>query len=235
MINITPKIILRFCAVSFFFAGFSAASFATPLEVAWTADLNITSATFHSIIETRDGGFLLAGNVTSMTLLYEYVPTDCGILVKTDKSGHVTWTARVFPIEEKLDYWLPWSKVRSALEAQEGGIILLWDSGIRWIGPGWPLAGSQNMIIGRANSDGTPLFRDIIGTGSEPSSSFDMTPLEGGGYVVLGGQYKDGDGNYVLIRLDATGKMLDSKPFRHWGGEGGNSTASRKRMAADTS
>jgi len=221
MIDLIPKSILRFCAVLLFFAGLNAASFATPLEVAWTADLNITSATFHSIIETSDGGFLLGGSVTSMTLLYKYTPAECGILVKTDKLGHVTWTARVLPTEEKVDYWVPWSEIRTVKEAPGGNSFYMGNTGLRWTGPGWPIRGPYHIITGRADPSGKLLSEIVIGDPEEEFQGFDMIPLEVGGYVVLGGHYKDGDGNYVLIRLDSTGKMLDFKPFRQWGGEGG--------------
>ncbi|MEO0211993.1 MAG: hypothetical protein ABIN66_09115 [candidate division WOR-3 bacterium] len=141
-----------------------------------------------SIIQTTDGGFVVAGYTTSFGAGGHDV-----IVLKLASNGTLSW-ARTFGGTD-------WEDALSVIQTIDGGYLV---AGYTWSFG----AGNADMLFLRLASDGTLLWaRTFGGTGNETASSVVQTT--DGSYVAVGGFCYEGDEYYdfLVLKLSSDGTL----------------------------
>jgi hypothetical protein len=158
-----------------------------------------------SIIQTADGGYLIAGSTDN-------TPAGNGdiFLIKTDAFGDTLWTK----IYDKLNSD---DLANSVKQTPDGGYII-----VSYIGnPGDSLLG--RILLIRTDSNGDSLWTKSFATaGGESASAVNLT--NDGGFVITGkSQEAGGPGKMLLLKSDSTGNLLWCKSYEGSDYESGNS------------
>jgi hypothetical protein len=147
----------------------------------------------HSVFQTSDGGFILAGSVFAGSTSNAY-------LVKTDADGAAEWTQTIGGFDTDNAY--------SVLQTDDGGYIICGDT--RSFHNGF---GSSVWLI-RTNSVGDTLWTKVYG-GSSYQSGKSIKQTTDNGFIVTG-SYNNGGATSTevwLLKTDANGDTLWTKTY----------------------
>ncbi|MEW5900528.1 MAG: hypothetical protein AB1715_03595 [Acidobacteriota bacterium] len=142
----------------------------------------------HSIQQTRDGGYVLAGEINKRIAVTKLAPT-----------GAIEW---------KRVYWTPSpgygsydSFVRSIKQTNDGGYIITGDTyfGIK----------DTEILVLKLSPSGDIEWQRAYGGEREYDTGVDIDELADGGYIVAGRTWSFGAGNsdILILRLDARGEI----------------------------
>ena len=153
----------------------------------------------HSVLETSDGGYVIAGETSS----FGERATDV-YLIKIDSEGNEIWSRTYGDIEG-------YERGYSVQETSDGGYIVA--------GMSWPLE-QQNpdFYLLKADSDGNELWsRSYTGPDSNWSWDWGRSVLETGegGYILIGETYSEveRDQDVLLVKTDSLGNLLWSRTY----------------------
>ena len=159
----------------------------------------------YSVIQTDDGGFLIAGATSS----FAYGGRDVW-LVKTDSLGNEKW--------RKNHGGLSSDGARCVAQTSDGGFILT----------GWTMSyGSDvygNALLFKTDSLGNEEWHSVFG-GADADRGYCVRELIEGGYIITGYSASSGAGNddLYLVKTDRSGNALWTKTFGGTGRDYGNS------------
>ncbi|MHC1593264.1 MAG: NosD domain-containing protein, partial [Methermicoccaceae archaeon] len=143
---------------------------------------------FRSVVQTADGGYLLAGHTRSFG-----VPGYNGWLLKTDANGTEQWNTTVGG--DGYDYLL------DIEHASDGGYVMTGYTKPYGIGT------IYDVWLVKLNSSGDEQWNTTFGSSSEMEKGRAVQQTSDGGYVIAGEWYRyaDADYNGWLIKTDANG------------------------------
>ena len=149
----------------------------------------------HSIQQTADGGYIVAGWTSSFGAGY-----DDFYLVKTNSQGDTLWT-RTYGGSSSYDY------AYSVQQTADGGYIVTgttYSSG----------AGLEDFYLVKTNSIGDTLWTRTYG-GSNGDWAYSVRQTADGGYIVAGGSYSFGAGaeDFYLVKTNSSGDMLWTRTY----------------------
>ncbi len=148
----------------------------------------------HSVQQTTDGGFVIAGNTESYG-----AGSDDIYIIKTNSSGTAQWI-----------------KVFGGYYSEIGNSIIQTSSG-GYIVAGFTAsfgAGGRDVYLVRTNSDGNLLWTKTIG-GVNDDEGHSIQQTADGGYIIVGATKSFGAGNsdVYLIKTDASGNTVWTQTF----------------------
>lgn len=164
-------------------------------DTIWTKTYGGAADDFgHSVQQTTDGGYIIAGKTNSFGLGNADV-----LLIKTDSIGGVLWTKTY----GGPGYDFGWS----VQQTNDGGYIVT------------GLYNSFDVYLIKVDSFGNQTWTKNIGSANY-DVGISVVQTFDGGYVVVGNtSFGAGDLDVYLIKLDSSGNVLWSKTF---GGSGGD-------------
>lgn len=146
----------------------------------------------NSIQQTRDGGYILGGALSSTT-----GNIDTMWLLKTDMDGKQLWY-------KKYDGNIQNERIcKSVQETMDGGYIVC---GVRYIG------GATNLMLTKTDKDGNELWTKVFDA-IYPGAAKPAQQTVDGGYILCGYGAYVGLGDSWLIKTDADGNVLWNKKF----------------------
>ena len=146
----------------------------------------------HSIIQSSDGGYVVAGGTSSFGAGgYDMY------VVKLDSSGNVLWTKTIGGSDLDAAY--------SIIQSSDGGYVV---AGWTW-GFG---AGYGDMYVVKLDSSGNVQWAKTIG-GSNSDAAYSIIQSSDGGYVVAGYTKSFGAGyrDIYVVKLDSAGNVQWAK------------------------
>ena len=169
---------------------------------------------FYDIIQTQDGGFIVAGD--SMSTDIEGLPNkgkNDVIIVKYDKDGNVLW--------QKNWGGNSYDDFYDILQTQDGGFMVAGDSSSTDI-EGLPNKGGTDVIILKYDKDGNLLWQKNWG-GNKGEALYDILQTQDGGFIVFGDSWSTdieglpnkGSNDVIIVKYDKDGNLLWQKS---WGG-----------------
>ncbi len=158
----------------------------------------------YSIVQTTDGGYVVAGSTISFGAGGYDV-----YIVKLDNTGNVSWTRTV---GGSGDEW-----ARSIVQTTDGGYVVAGHANSYGAG------GSDVYIIKLDNTGNVSWTRTVGGSGSD--YGFSIVQTTDGGYVVAAStsSYGAGGDDVYIIKLDNTGNVSWTRTVGGSGNEWGNS------------
>lgn len=146
-----------------------------------------------SIIQTSDGGYVFTGGTCS------YGNGKCDVwLMKMDSAGNELWSKTFGGGENEY--------ASSVNQTADGGYIVAANTGSYG-------AGESDAWIIKLDSSGNQTWAKTLG-GPNDDSAHDIEQASDGGYFVAGGTYEPGpEPSEWVVKLDANGNQLWSKPF----------------------
>lgn len=150
----------------------------------------------YSVIETNDGGFMIAGFTNSFGAgNYDYW------LVKTDSNGEMVWNQT---------YGGPsWDEARSVIQSNDGGFAIAGMSASFG-------AGSNDFWLVKIDVNGNVEWNQTYGTESY-EKAFSLVETSDGGYALAGYvSYSVFENDFWLVKTDEIGTMQWSRTY---GGE----------------
>jgi uncharacterized delta-60 repeat protein len=158
----------------------------------------------HSIIQSSDGGYVVAGYTNSFGVSYVdfYV-------VKLDSAGNVEWTKTIGGSSDDYAY--------SITQSSDGGYVVV----------GWTQsfgAGGADMYVVKLGSGGNVQWTKTIG-GSDDDFANSVIQSSDGGYVIAGYTQSFGAGGYdmYVVKLDSNGNVVWTKTIGGSNGDVANS------------
>ena len=149
----------------------------------------------HSVRQTHDGGFILAGSVDVSCASYIYDM----YLVKTDQNGEELWSNTFGGAGDELAY--------SVVEAHDGGYIIIGETDS--IG-----AGNSDVYMIKTDKVGNEVWSRTFG-GTDWDFAYHIEETDDGGYIIVGNTYSFGAGSidFYLIKTDKDGNELWSRAY----------------------
>jgi arginine repressor len=157
-----------------------------------------------SIIQSSDGGFVVAGNTRSFGAGVSDI-----YVVKLDNGGNVLWTKTIGGSSN--------DGARSIIQSSDGGFVVA----------GWTNsfgAGGYDMYIVKIDGSGNVAWTKTIG-GSGNDYAYSIIQDLDGNYVVVGWGNSFGAGNndIYVVKLDSSGNVVWTKTIGGSGDDGANS------------
>jgi hypothetical protein len=146
----------------------------------------------NSIIQSSDGGYVVAGGTSSFGAGYRDI-----YVVKLDSAGNVQWAKTIG--RSYLD------EAYSIIQSSDGGYVV---AGWTW-GFG---AGYGDMYVVKLDSSGNVIWTKTIG-GSNSDAAYSIIQSSDGGYVVAGYTESFGAGyrDIYVVKLDSAGNVQWAK------------------------
>jgi hypothetical protein len=146
----------------------------------------------NSIIQSSDGGYVVAGGTTSFG-----AGSADFYVVKLDSSGNVQWTKTIGGSND--------DEARSIIQSSDGGYVVA--------GKTWSFgAGSADMYVVKLDSAGNVIWTKTIG-GSNDDEAGSIIQSSDGGYIVAGWTWSFGAGgnDFFVVKLDSSGNVVWAK------------------------
>jgi hypothetical protein len=161
----------------------------------------LTDERAYSIIQTSDGGYMLAGTIYS----YPYAPTGYhSLLVKTDSSGNKQWNGTYAGGGNDEDY------VRSVVQTNDGGYVFAGYTR----GPPYPSLTFYSWLV-KTDSSGNPLWNKIY-TSLGQNYVYSMVKTNDGGFALAGKGLATSNStscSAMLLKTDSSGNIAWSKTY----------------------
>ncbi len=152
----------------------------------------------HSVQQTRDGGYIIAGSTSSFGVLDDDV-----WLIKTDTAGNKQWD-RTFGT-------LASDGASSVQQTEDGGYIVT-----GWVGQEGPYSGQWgNLWLIKTDAYGNKVW-DWSSVGKGDEEGCEVLQTRDGGYVVVGYTWPrrlNRDCDFLLLRFDSQGDMLWQRTY----------------------
>jgi len=147
----------------------------------------------HSLVETSDGGYALAGYTNSSGAGH-----DDFWLVKTDANGNMEWN-------QTYDSW--YDHANSMVETSDGGYAIAGSTG-------WYFSGIHDFWLVKTDANGKMEWNQTYGE-SEEEVAYSLVETSDGGYALAGVTDSFGAGNYDfwVIKTDINGNMEWNKTY----------------------
>jgi len=158
-------------------------------NISWTRTVGGSGNDYgYSIIQTTDGGYVVAGNTNSYG-----AGNDDIYIIKLDNTGNVSWTRTVGGSLNDYSY--------SIVQTTDGGYVVAGNTGSYGAG------GNDVYIIKLDNMGNVSWTRTVGGSSNDYGSSIVQTT--DGGFVVAGitNSYGAGNQDVYIIKLDNTGNV----------------------------
>ncbi len=154
-----------------------------------------------SVVQTTDGGFVLAGQALRSGDAYHH-----GLIVKVDSSGNLQWNKTYGGVYT--------DEVHSILQTSDGGYA--------GAGVTWPTTATGHLWLFKVDASGNLLWNKTIG-GLHNDNAWSMAQTSDGGYITAGFSNNFGTGNsdFWLVKTDALGTLQWDKAY----GTAGSDTA----------
>jgi hypothetical protein len=158
-----------------------------------------------SVLQTTDGGYLVAGSTTS----FGAGERDF-YLIKTDSQGDTIWTRTYGGSGD--------DQVGSAIQTADGGYVVT----------GFTMSFSatwEDVYLVKTDSQGDTIWTNTVDAGHEEYAN-SIQQLEDGGYIIAGQCVgHNGFPDFYLVRTDSVGDTLWTRAYgrNHW--DGANSVA----------
>jgi len=145
----------------------------------------------HSVQETLDGGFILAG-ISNSFGAGDYD----GYLVKTDASGNEIWSQTFGGNNE--------DNINSVGETSDGSLILAGGTRSFGVAPGY-----SNMYLVKTDASGNEIWSQTFG-GSDDDHIESFEETSDGGFILVGRTYSygAGSGDMYLVKTDSQGNRI---------------------------
>jgi uncharacterized delta-60 repeat protein len=150
-----------------------------------------------SIIQSSDGGYVVAGYTSSFGAGYEDI-----YIVKLDSSGNVIWTKTIGGSDSDRAY--------SIIQSSDGGYVVAgYTSSFG--------AGYEDIYIVKLDSSGNVIWTKTIG-GSDSDRARSIIRSSDGGYVFAGSTTSFGVGNsdIYVVKMDANGNVCFSQNITNY-------------------
>ncbi|MCW4015601.1 MAG: hypothetical protein NWF06_04455 [Candidatus Bathyarchaeota archaeon] len=168
----------------------------------------------HCVVETSDGGFVLAGYTLSLVGDLEDF-----LLIKTDSSGNMQWNHTYGGADRQYAY--------SVVETSDGGFALA----------GYSSFSNSDFWLVKTDAQGSMQWNKTYG-GESLDRAYSMVQASDGGFMLAGKTQPDANTIvFWLVKTDSSGNMewnLTSREAMGWGGyplittsDGGFAVASR--------
>jgi len=156
---------------------------------------NARGDTAYSVIQTRDGGYAIAGYTQSFGA---GTMGNCHV-VKIDAAGTYEW--------ETMLGGASFDIARSVLQSDDGSYVVAGHTSSFGVG-------GYDILVFKLATDGTPVWVRTFGGGAD-DYAFSVTQAHDGGYVVAGYTYSFGSGNAdaCVMKLDENGGVLWARTF----------------------
>jgi uncharacterized delta-60 repeat protein len=167
-------------------------------NIVWTKTIGGSGHDYAwSIIQSSDGGYIVAGGTESFGAGYEDI-----YVVKLDSAGNVVWTKTIGG--SSLD------EARSIIQSSDGGYVVAgwtWSFG----------AGSGDIYVVKLDAGGNVVWTKTIG-GSGDDEAGSIIQSSDGGYVVAGWTSSFGAGGYdfYVVKMDANGNVCFSQNITNY-------------------
>jgi hypothetical protein len=174
-------------------------------NVVWAKTIGGSNSDYaHSIIQSSDGGYVVAGSTSS----FGSGGSDFYV-VKLDSSGNVQWAKTIGGSDYDAAY--------SIIQSSDGGYAVAGYT--RSFG-----AGSEDMYVVKLDSSGNIVWTKTIG-GSSWDEALSIIQSSDGGYVVAGSTRSFGAGysDFYVVKLDSGGNVQWAKTI---GGSSGDFASS---------
>jgi hypothetical protein len=181
---------LLFCALILLLSIFSV-SFAQSVQWAQTYGEQ-ESETAHTVQQTADGGYILAGETWSHTAGWNDF-----LVVRTDASGDTVWTRKYGGSEREGAY--------AAHQTADQGFFIAGFTETYG-------AGYTDFWLLRTDDHGDTLWSRTYGTAAAFERAYCGDLTSDGGYVMAGN--KSGTGDYYVVRVDSTGNELWTRSYK---------------------
>jgi arginine repressor len=161
-------------------------------NVVWTKTIGGSSDDFaHSIIQSSDGGYVVAGVTYSFGAGWDIY------VVKLDSSGNVQWTKTIG------GSYYDWA--HSIIQSSDGGYVVAGET--ESFG-----AGVTDIYVVKLDSAGNVVWTKTIG-GSSEDRAISIIQSSDGGYVVAGwtSSFGAGDVDIYVVKLDSAGNVVWTK------------------------
>lgn len=165
---------------------------ASPPDIEWIRTYGNPAAGFneygHSVEQTRDGGFVIAGSIPNGADRDAY-------LIKTDADGHVVWEAAIDTGHRE--------DAVSVCQTADGGYAAVGT----WSAP--PGGGVSAAWLFKTDNSGDLLW-DVDFGNSEPQIANHISVTQAGGFIIAArtGRFGAGDADAWLIETDANGNVI---------------------------
>jgi hypothetical protein len=162
-------------------------------NVLWTKTIGGSSFDgAFSIIQSSDGGYVVAGYTTSFGVGYSDI-----YVVKLDSGGNVQWTKTIGGSS--------FDGAFSIIQSSDGGYVVAGRTGSFGAG-GW------DFYVVKLDSSGNVVWTKTIG-GSLTDVAFSIIQSSDGGYVVTGWteSFGAGSADIYVVKLDSTGNVIWTK------------------------
>ncbi len=146
------------------------------------------SASARSLVQTDDGGYFMAGEITATEQLF---------LQKTNLAGNVVWTNHLS---------LGGARALAACKASDGGFVVLAENFA-------DTSGLKNLLL-KISPTGTLLWQTVVGNTFLPNGLRDIIATSDGNFLAAGDTRNaqlNQDGR--LVKFDQNGNMLWSQQF----------------------
>ncbi len=140
----------------------------------------------HSVRQTADGGYIVAGRTSSFGAgSYDFY------LIKTDSSGNEIWSQTIGDAESNKAY--------SVRQTADGGYIIVGESGT--------FAGTIDVYLVKTDGFGVVEWSQTYDAGGWIERGYAVEQTEDGGFIVTGVNYSTGagGGDVYLIKTDGNG------------------------------
>lgn len=169
-------------------------------EVEWEQKLkyNLSSSMAYRAIETKDGGYLVAGSTN-----FDGEPVSSLYIMRLDSSGKVLW--------EKVQEDYMHSSPKAIVETDDGDFLVAGSGLISWVI-------YEKAYIFKIDKNGNTLWYNTYNYADSVAFN-DMIPANDGGYMAVGSvgraEYESGDLDAMLmVKIDDQGKEVWSKQFK---------------------
>jgi len=170
-------------------------------DTIWTRTF-IEGNTGYCVRQTSDGGYIVAGNVGSMST-YDF------LLLKTDSNGDLEWY-RTYGGENR-------ETARSVIETLDGGYALVGSTNSFE-------ARLDDVLLIKTDEFGNELWSRLYGLDND-DYGYDIKQTEDGDYLIFGTTYSYGfgSGDFLMIKTDVNGELLWFNSYGDVGSELGRS------------
>jgi hypothetical protein len=160
----------------------------------------LTDETAYSVVQTSDGGYMLAGTIYS----YPYEPTGTrALLVKTDSAGNMQWNGTYPGYGNNIDI------VRSVVQTSDGGYVFAGYTSISI-----PTANIGAWLV-KIDSAGNVVWNNIYAAWYS-SYVYSMVKTSDGGFALAGKRMPSSGSTYyeaMLLKADSSGNLMWSNTY----------------------